>query len=300
MVLLWCGLWAASALAAPPADVPGAAPKLPAEAKEARVKASGEAARDPSAAKKRAEAARAGDGAGKIDPDAPEGRALGEKVREAKAEVREAAEEAKKELREARDQAKATGEKAREEMRETMKEARQEMRAAGAEVREQLQAAREEVHAAGVEVREQMQQARDQMQERWRELHGAMLEAMRKRGTEMREAADATLARVREARRRAWGQVRAALHEGKDVPAAVSQEMRHHARRMARLVRVLALAEQKKDTASVERVKALIGKEQERHDRKMDHLLGLHTPKGEATAEEAPRPQEPAPKENAP
>jgi vacuolar-type H+-ATPase subunit H len=243
-------LWSVSAFAAP-GDAP-ASPKPPAEVKAAdkatRKKASG-------------------------PPNAPHAPGTGDETAQdkAKSEVREAAQEAREDLREAREQVRETMKQAREEMREEMKEAREEMRAAG-----------EQVRAAGDEMREEMREAHAQAKERWRELHGAMLEAMRKHGTELREAAEATRERVREARRKVWHELRAGVSDAKGIPAAVSQEMRHHARRMARLLRVLALSEQKNDTETQDRVKRLIAREQERHDRKVDHLLGLRTARGAA------------------
>jgi hypothetical protein len=116
---------------------------------------------------------------------------------------------------------------------------------------------------------------------------------MRKRGLASRETVEAKETRAGEARRRAWGELRPALRDAKGVPAAVSEEMRHHARRMARLLRILVVAEEKGDAKATERVKRLIAREQERHDRKIERLLADAGKKG-AGSPGAPGAQSPA------
>ncbi len=54
----------------------------------------------------------------------------------------------------------------------------------------------------------------------------------------------------------------------------VKMELGVHARRVARLQRMRALAEQQKKAKLVERIDALIKKENERHDRRMERLRG--------------------------
>lgn len=57
---------------------------------------------------------------------------------------------------------------------------------------------------------------------------------------------------------------------GKPAPAALKQELKRHARRLARLERIQALATDAKDDDALARVKKLIDKENERHDKWMD------------------------------
>jgi len=60
--------------------------------------------------------------------------------------------------------------------------------------------------------------------------------------------------------------IAAALH-GQPMTEALNQELSRHARRLARLERIKALAVEAKDTAVIERVTKLIDKENARHDK---------------------------------
>jgi hypothetical protein len=66
------------------------------------------------------------------------------------------------------------------------------------------------------------------------------------------------------------GKIAAALH-GQPMTEAMHQELKRHARRLARLERIKALALEAKDTAVVERVNKLIDKENARHDKFTTH-----------------------------
>jgi hypothetical protein len=67
------------------------------------------------------------------------------------------------------------------------------------------------------------------------------------------------------------GKIAAALH-GQPMSEAMKEELSRHARRLARLERIKALAIEAKDTAVVERVTKLIEKENARHDKFTSHF----------------------------
>jgi hypothetical protein len=64
----------------------------------------------------------------------------------------------------------------------------------------------------------------------------------------------------------------AASLRGQPMSEAMKEEMNRHARRLARLERIKALALESKDTAVVERVTKLIEKENARHDKFTAHV----------------------------
>ncbi len=76
-------------------------------------------------------------------------------------------------------------------------------------------------------------------------------------------------ARAAELRAKARDRVRKHLDK-RPMSRAVTEELRRHARRMARLHRVQAVAADSDDVAAVDRVDALIAKEQRRHERWME------------------------------
>jgi hypothetical protein len=65
--------------------------------------------------------------------------------------------------------------------------------------------------------------------------------------------------------------IKAALR-GRAMDQAMKQELEHHARRIARLERIKAVAVEAKDTATIERVNKLIELENARHDRVTSHF----------------------------
>jgi hypothetical protein len=65
--------------------------------------------------------------------------------------------------------------------------------------------------------------------------------------------------------------IKAALH-GHSMTEAMRQELQHHARRLARLERIKAVAVEAKDTATIDRVNKLIDMENARHDRFTSHF----------------------------
>jgi len=81
---------------------------------------------------------------------------------------------------------------------------------------------------------------------------------------------------------------RHAGHAGHEMPMpALREELRRHARRLARLARVRELADTAKDADTVTRADKLIDREQERHAR----WMGKHAGAGEAPTAPAAAPQ---------
>ncbi len=93
-------------------------------------------------------------------------------------------------------------------------------------------------------------------------------------------------ARKKELRQR--GKARLAQVKG-DVKAKAAQELRHHARRVARLERIAVLAAEAKDEKAADRVASLMAKENKRHQAKMARLTAADSP---AEAEAAPDEEE--------
>jgi hypothetical protein len=73
------------------------------------------------------------------------------------------------------------------------------------------------------------------------------------------------LARAQAARRSAWQRLAHQVKRPSDIPALARQELRVHARRVARLARVRALAATTNDQAIVQRADKLLEREQTRH-----------------------------------
>jgi len=94
----------------------------------------------------------------------------------------------------------------------------------------------------------------------------------------------------RELNKKARGKrLRYRLHralEGKPIPEPVRAELELHARRMARLYRLKELAVGKEDEAAIDRVEALVRRENARHER----WIGDQTGSGERGRAPAPRP----------
>jgi hypothetical protein len=83
------------------------------------------------------------------------------------------------------------------------------------------------------------------------------------------ERAQKRLERGKRARRMAW---RGMMHRFKrpaDIPPDIRNELRHHARRLARLQRIRAVAQEKRDQGVLTRIDKLMTLEQERHHKKM-------------------------------
>jgi hypothetical protein len=175
------------------------------------------------------------------EPDAVPGR---EAMRKAREQLHEKLGEARDQMKEARDQMK----EARDQMKEAVDKAPDEARAA--------------IEKARAEGREAMQQARDAM----KDARDSLTQALPGAGAKDRAE------RARYARRIAWHGLMHRLHRPSDIPPGMREELRHHARRMARLTRIRAIATDKKDQAVSRRCDALITREQARHEAKMTQL----------------------------
>jgi hypothetical protein len=176
------------------------------------------------------------------EPDAVPGR---EAMRRAREQLHERLDEAREHMKEARDQ---------------MQEARDQVKTAVDKAPDEARAAMEKARSEG---REAMQQARDAMKEASDSLKQALPGVP---GNKERSE------RARYARRMAWHGMMHRLHRPSDIPPAMREELRHHARRMAKLTRIRAIATDKKDAAVTKRCDALITREQARHEAKMAQL----------------------------
>jgi hypothetical protein len=120
----------------------------------------------------------------------------------------------------------------------------------------------------GKEKREEKREERKEKREEKREERQEKREERREDRQEKREDRQERRQERRKDRRdkikAKWGD----LHKH----PAVREELRRHARRMARLNRILALAEEAKKDDVVKRVKDLIAKEEARHDKRMTAL----------------------------
>ncbi|MAT29433.1 MAG: hypothetical protein CMN31_19020 [Sandaracinus sp.] len=182
---------------------------------------------------------------------------------------------ARMQARQARMAAQMEGREARgarmEARAETMeaREARRELRGTmGAERREAARELREEAREA--------REARGEAREATMEARAAGREARR----ETREA------RRRTRREEAWRRLRE--RTGTERPRAIAPpiraELRQHARRVARLKRVEGLAAEAEDEAALTRVRALMEREEARHQRRMTRLAARGEGRREATA----------------
>ncbi|MBK9262654.1 MAG: hypothetical protein IPM54_22975 [Polyangiaceae bacterium] len=79
---------------------------------------------------------------------------------------------------------------------------------------------------------------------------------------------EARKAKVKEHRAEIKKKVEAAL-KGKPMATAMKEELKRHARRLARLERAKSVADEAKDSETVTRVDKLIEKENARHDKWM-------------------------------
>jgi hypothetical protein len=83
-----------------------------------------------------------------------------------------------------------------------------------------------------------------------------------------KEWKEARKAKIKDARAEIKKKVEAAL-KGQPMAAAMKEELKRHARRLARLERAKSVADEAKDTDTVSRVDKLIEKENARHDKWM-------------------------------
>jgi hypothetical protein len=106
--------------------------------------------------------------------------------------------------------------------------------------------------------------------------------------------------RGKQARRMHWRAIMQHVRRPGEIPPELRSELREHARRLARLARIGELAKHEGDAKTVERVAALVAREQARHGRKLREQLGAlaqakapATPPAAVDAKEAAPPGEP-------
>ena len=140
----------------------------------------------------------------------------------------------------------------------------------------EMQQARMEARA---ELREERREARMERREDRREAQMELREANRggdrEANANMREAAmDARRERRRERRRGVWRRLRrsAMVQRPADIPPPIRNELRRHARRIAKLARIEDLAEAAENSTAVQRVHRLRQRERQRHDRRLERL----------------------------
>lgn len=127
--------------------------------------------------------------------------------------------------------------------------------------------AEQETVATAKELRDSMQDARAQGKQVLSEAKQAVTQA----GDRLKSALDDVksvgnrASRTQAARRSAWQRFAGRARQPSDIPDSARIELRIHARRMARLSRVRALAEYEHDQALIQRTDALSEREQTRH-----------------------------------
>ncbi len=163
----------------------------------------------------------------------------------------------------------------REEAAEKRKAA-DKKRAEAAEKRDEAREKREEAREERKEAIEDRKEARDELREKRREARdafrgGASGEEMRKRAHEIVEARKdlaAARAKTRQATK-AEVKARLAVAKGEVNKAALTAELRRHARNVAHLARAREVAEAANNDDAIKRIDELTAKENARHARWM-------------------------------
>ncbi len=219
-------------------------------------------------------------------------------VDKAAAHAERAGSELKQAGKAATDEAQEALRAAREQASETMREARQGADEALANARKQAASSAEEAERVAKEAREQartgIEQAREKavsfFDEAREHVRRALLDAASSLESEERktervsEKAEREKARTQRqdvARVQQWRSLREQLDATRTTAAdgsqrvdpAITEELRVHARRTARLARIRALADKADDERSVSRADVLLAKELERHEQAMTTLL---------------------------
>ena len=193
----------------------------------------------------------------------------------------------------------AAGRKAAEEAKRAAADAKREAREAARDTGEQVDLAAERVMQAAKEAKQAAKQAADEAGDTAREAARGTSEAARellengkeqtraaldeaREGTRelLLKAADAlspeARARARAERKLRWAELRVRLpghpNDPEKVSIPVRTELGHHARRVARLERVRAVALENQDHESATQVATLLDKENARHERRMAQL----------------------------
>ena len=205
----------------------------------------------------------------------PKGHAHKEKVEQAPAQAADKGGQGRREAaaraREARQQGVAAMKAAREASSKGDREA---ARAQMRQARQELKEARKDMVRATQDGREgvpsHVRAADTPRAEAWK--------ALQERGKR----------RIHAARKRAWARWQGRIKARGGLDVAVRAEFKHHARRTARLRRIVALASSKGDDKAVARATKLLSREQARHEAKMAKLVARPAGAAEA-ADKAPK-----------
>jgi ElaB/YqjD/DUF883 family membrane-anchored ribosome-binding protein len=208
-----------------------------------------------------------------------------EKVQQAKQAVHEAREQAHQKLEQAQQAVHEAREQAHqklEQAKEAVHEARDKVEATGEHAEE---GARNAVHDAQREAHEKLEQARSGLNDAKREVlteaHDALREAM---GPELHDQRE----RARLTRRAAWKELHKHWRTPQEIPGEVRLELRTHAVRAAKLMRIRTLAAQQHDPKTVARTETLLAGEGMRHHARMAELISAHPASPQAAGEEPP------------
>ncbi len=169
-----------------------------------------------------------------------------------------------------------------EKNKDAVREARKEVREAVVKTRSKAKEVAREMKADRAELKAKLAETRERMREQKGKARAQRAEAAAaadgderpgaRRGRPGVQAGRARAEARRAARMRAWKRLKARLGGRLSVPAAMRSELKVHARRMARLGRVKAIAEMKQDEKAAARVAELIEKEKQRHEKHMEKL----------------------------
>lgn len=180
-----------------------------------------------------------------------------EKMRAAVEQSRTGSEDAAKAMRE---EAQKAMKEASEAVRKAREQAQQQAKAAMEQAREGMEQSREQV-------REQMQSAREEVRTKMEEAHAAMRGAI---GAGDRGAI------MKHTRRKLFLSMRPHVERPEDIPSAVRDELRTHARRMARLTRAREVAIEVKNDEAKTRSQQLMAREMVRHRQQLIALWQQH------------------------
>ena len=182
-----------------------------------------------------------------------------------------------------------------EEARGALQRAREDLRAARSA---SAQAAHEAAAEAGdkiEQVREVGREAAEQAGEKIGEAREVGREAVQQAGAQLqnagesvRLAAESLAERLRSARRAAFQALHGRVNKPSEIPGPARAELRVHARRIAHLKRIRALAEKAGDKPALERTDKLIAREQSRHREQLSARLGHAPAQAKPAAARAP------------
>lgn len=220
-----------------------------------------------------------------------------EKVEQAQQAVHEAREQAHQKLEQAKQAVHEAREQAHqklEQAKQVVHEARDEVEVSGKHAEE---SARGAVHDAQREAHEKLEQARAGLNEAKREVlteaHEALRDAMGPQLHDQREHARLT-------RRAAWKELHKHWRTPQEIPGEIRLELRTHAVRAAKLMRIRTLAAEHHDPKTVARTESLLAAEGMRHHARMAELISAHPgsaqagdePPGEDELEDQDQPQD--------